>query len=173
MNLVRPADHAPRIAMWSVIASEAVLFAALLAMRGGPRTVPSLPSLATAAAIAIALITGSRALGTATRRMRDGQRVAACRLLVASVVLGIAALALELGSARLYGARDPAGMVLVGLHAAHVSAAIALSTWSLGLVQCGHVDRHNPAVLSVVRSFWYFVAILWIFVWPLFTAPRS
>jgi heme/copper-type cytochrome/quinol oxidase subunit 3 len=148
------------------------MFATLLAMRGGPRLVPQGPAFATAAAIAAALFMGGRALTTALRRIRDGQPVATGRLLVAACVLGFVALSLEIATARMYGARDPVGLFVIGLHAAHVSAAIALGMWALALVRCGKVHRRHHDLLPLVRSFWYFVGVVWIFVWPLFTAPR-
>jgi heme/copper-type cytochrome/quinol oxidase subunit 3 len=177
MNLVtsrdRSRDIALRVAMWSVIASEAVVFASLLAMRGGPRLLPEGPALATAAAIAASLFMGGGALTTAMRRIRDGQRVATGRLLVAACGLGFVALGLEIASARLYGTRDPVGLIVIGLHVAHVSAAIALAFWVASLVRCGKVHRRHHEMLPLVRSFWYFVGAVWIFVWPLFTAPRA
>jgi heme/copper-type cytochrome/quinol oxidase subunit 3 len=128
---------------------------------------------AMAAAIAASLFLGGRALTMAVRRIRDGQPVATGRLIVAACMLGFVALALEIASARLHGARDPIGLIVIGLHAAQVSAAIALATWVRALVQCGKVHRRHHALLPLVRSFWYFVGVVWILVWPLFTAPRA
>jgi heme/copper-type cytochrome/quinol oxidase subunit 3 len=173
MNLVTSRDRALRVAMWSVIASEAVVFATLLAMRGEPRLVPAGPALATAAAIAASLFMAGGALTTAMQRIRNGQRVAAVRLVVAACALGVVALGLEIASARLYGARDHVALIVIGLHAAQVSAAIALSVWAASLLRCATVDHRHHALLGLVRSFWYFVGAVWIFVWPLFTASRA
>jgi heme/copper-type cytochrome/quinol oxidase subunit 3 len=172
MNLVTSREEAARIAMWSMMATECVLFGSLLAMRGGPRLVPPSFAIASAAAIAIALVVACTALSTAIRRLRGGQSRAALRLVGAALVLGILALGFEIASARLFGARDAVGMVVIGLHAAHVAAALSLGMWTLALIRSGHISRHHHEVLSLVRSFWYFVAAVWIFVWPLFTAPR-
>jgi heme/copper-type cytochrome/quinol oxidase subunit 3 len=173
MNLVTSREAGLRLAMWSVIASEGVLFASLLAMRGGPRLLPPSPALVAACAIAISLGLGARALSIAIQRVRSGQTVAAERLVGAGCLLAVVALGLELASVRLFGARDTVGMLVIGLHTAHVAAAVSLATWTLALLRSGRVTRRHHDVLCVVRSFWYFVAALWIFVWPLFTAPRS
>lgn len=169
MNLTTSRDHALRVAVWAVIASEAVMFAALLALRGGPRLAPSTGTMVLAIAITTALFAGGAALASALRRTRDGQSAAAARLLVLVSGFGFVALALELVGAR-FVAVDPLSTVIIGLHAAHVSAGIALATWILALVRIGRVHRRHHHVLQLVATYWYFIATVWVFVWPLLTS---
>ncbi len=170
-------DHALRIAFWSVIATETVLFGGLIALRGnGPIVTPSPVAVVLACAATLALFAAAGALSTAVRRIAVGQVGATSRLLILAIVLGLAALGLELGCARLLGAtglENPAAIALRGLHLAHVAAAISLAMWVLALVQCGRVHRHHHDVLSLVSSYWYFVGVVWVAVWPVLAAPRA
>lgn len=172
MNLLTSRDHALRIAMWSVIASEALMFAALIALHGGPFVKPNAATVAFGGTVALLLIVGGASLAAALRRTRDGHIDAASRLLAATSVVGFGALALELVGSRVGAAQDPLGMAIVGLHAAHVAAGIALSTWVLALVRTGRIHRRHHDVLSLVATYWYFIAGVWTFVWPLISAHR-
>lgn len=172
MNLLTSRDHALRIAMWAVIASEALMFAALLAVHGGPFVPPSAATIAFGGTVAVLLIVGGASLAAALRRTRDGQPDAAARLLAATGVVGFGALALELLGSRIGAAGDPLAMAIVGLHAAHVAAGIALATWVLALVRSGRIHRRHHDALSLVSTYWYFVAGVWAFVWPLVSAHR-
>ena len=172
MNLLTSRDHALRIAVWSVIASEALMFGALLLLHGGPFVTPTASSVAFGGTVALLLIVGGASLAAALRRTREGQPEAASRLLAATGVVGFGALALELFGSRVGATRDPLAMAIVGLHAAHVAAGIALSTWVLALVRMGRVHRRHHDVLSLVATYWYFVAGVWAFVWPLVSAHR-
>jgi heme/copper-type cytochrome/quinol oxidase subunit 3 len=173
MNLPSSRDQTLRIAVWSVIASEALMFAALLAMRAPPvPRAPTLPAISLAVVVGGALFGGGAMLANALRRACEGRLRAAGRLLATAVALGFGALVLELAAARVSAVRDPIAMIVVGLHAAHVAASIALATWVLALVRCGRVFRGRYDVLSLVSSYWTFVSIVWVFVWPLFVGAR-
>lgn len=172
MSLVTPRDHALRIAVWSVIATEALAFASLLSVAGGPRQEPPVAAVILAAAVAAALFWGAASLTTARRRIRDGQSLAAGRILVGVALLGAVALPLELVATRITSTHDRVSMVILGLHAAHVAAAISLTIWVLALLRIGHVDRRRHDVVELVRTYWYFIAAVWAFAWPLVAAPR-
>jgi heme/copper-type cytochrome/quinol oxidase subunit 3 len=173
MNLLTPRDYALRAGVWSVIASEALVFCGLLAMRGAPTELPSSPTIVLAAIVAAALVGGAGALAAAVRRTRLGRVDAASRLLALGGAVGMGALALELGAVRVTGFTDPVAIAIVGLHAAHVAAAIALAMWVLALARCGRLHRRHHDVLQLVTTYWYFVAGVWVLVWPLLTAPRA
>jgi heme/copper-type cytochrome/quinol oxidase subunit 3 len=146
-----------------------VMFVALIAVRGGTRVTPSITAVALAVAVTMALFAGGGALAAAVRRVREGRIEVAARLVAFATVLGFAALVLELVGARLAGPSDALGMMIVGLHAAHVAAAIAFAGWVLALARIGRVRPRHHDVLGLVGSYWYFVAGVWVLVWPLFT----
>ena len=170
MNLTSR-DHALRVAVWSVLASEALVFTALLVMHGATHLASRTPAPLLAIAITTgALFAGGACVALAVRRTRQGQLAAAARTLVIVGALGVIALACELIGARRGSPRDPLSTVIVGLHAAHVAAGIALTTWVLALMRIRHVHRRHHDVLALVASYWYFVAGVWVFVWPLLAA---
>jgi heme/copper-type cytochrome/quinol oxidase subunit 3 len=156
-----------------VIISEALMFGALIAMRGAPHAAPSGPTIALAATVAATLFAGAAALASALRRIRIGRVADAGRLLSIAGIAGGAGLVLELSAARLAALADPLAVAIVGLHAAHVAAAVALSAWSLALLRSGSLHRRRHDMLSLIASYWYFVACVGVFVWPLLTGPRA
>lgn len=172
MSLVTPRDHALRIAVWAVIATEALAFASLLALAGGPRQEPHGAAVLLAAAVAAALFSGAASLTTALGRIRDGQSLAAGRVLVGVALLGALALPLELVATRMTSAHDRIAMIILGLHAAHVAAAISLTIWVLALLRIGNVSRRRHDAVVLVRTYWYFIGVLWAVSWPLLAAPR-
>src|SRR5690606_21958461 len=109
----------------------------------GPDAFPSFAALALAVAITAALFAGGGALASALRWVRAGRSEVAFRLLALGTGLGFLALALELAGARLFAMPDHLGLAIVGLHAAHVSAAIALAAWVLALVHGWRVHRRH------------------------------
>ncbi len=172
MNLLTSRDHALRIAVWTVIGSEALMFAALLALHGGPFVAPTTPTIVFGGAVALLLVVGGASLAAALRRTRHGQADAAARLLSAAGIVGAGALVLELAGSRIGATGDPLAMAIIGLHAAHVAGGIALAVWVLALVRGGRVHRRHHDVLALVATYWYFVTGVWTFVWPLVSAHR-
>jgi heme/copper-type cytochrome/quinol oxidase subunit 3 len=170
MSLLTSRDHALRIAVWAVIGSEVLMFAALVLVHGGPFVAPSASTMVFGGTVAVLLVTGGASLAAALRRTRDGQHDDAARMLAITAVVGFGALALELIGSRLAASTDPLAFAIIGLHAAHVGAGIALATWVLALVRCGRVHRRHHDVLALVATYWYFVAGVWMFVWPLVSA---
>jgi heme/copper-type cytochrome/quinol oxidase subunit 3 len=170
MHLLTSRDHALRIAVWTIIASEALMFAVLLAVHGQPVLAATPLALVLAVAITGALLAGGAGLASALRRTRDGHPEIAAKILSFVGVLGIGGLVLELVSARLSLAADPLGVVIIGLHAAHVAAGVALTTWVLALVRLGRVHRRHHDLLGLVATYWYFIAAVWVFVWPVVAA---
>jgi len=149
---------------WIVIVSEGLMFAALFAAHGGAYPNPARIELVLAIAIATALAGSSLALASAVRHVRGNRAVLATRRLSTVLLLGVAALVLELIAAALFTARDPLGVIILGLHAAHVAAATALAGWATVLTRCGRVHHRGRFVIELVATYCYVVAGLWIFV---------
>lgn len=162
--------------MWMLIATEALLYGVLLGLDGGPRLALHAPALAMSAVIAVLLFGGGAALGIAVRRTREGRFAAAGRLLVLVAVTGFGALTLEVASARQIADSEPLARVIAGLHTAHVGAGIALVLWVLALVRTPRLDhdddRQRSDAVALVTAYWYFVAGVWVFVWPVVSAAR-
>lgn len=174
MNLLTSRDHALRIAVWSVMGTEAVAFAALVAARAPAlRHGPTVAGLAFALAVAAALSGGSALLAGALRRACANRTQEATRMLSVAALLGVVALGLELSASRVSASRDPIGLITAGLHAAHVAAAVALAMWVRALVQLGRVRRRQYDVLRLVGTYWMFVSIVWVAVWPVFVAVSA
>jgi cytochrome c oxidase subunit 3 len=185
----RPIERVPpiastRIAMIALMTSELMLFAGLIGMyivvRGSvtvwpPADQPRLPLLVTTVNTFVlfgSLVPLTMALRAIGRDDRDG----AARALGITAVLGTTFLAVQgfewtrlvhhgltLASSQ-YGA---AFYVLIGCHAAHVLAAVVwLATVTL-LARRGRFTAARHAGLEMCGIYWYFVAALWAFLFPL------
>lgn len=158
-------DQLLRTGTWIVIASEALIFGALLAAHGGARPAPTLRELGLMGGTALALAFGCVALTAAISHARRGRSALARRRMTVVLVLGTLALVLEMIGTALFTTLDPLGLVIFSLHAGHVAAALSLAALVAGLCRSGRGGHALP----LVAAYWYFVAILWIFVAPLLT----
>jgi cytochrome c oxidase subunit 3 len=182
MNVQR--EHALQIAVWIVIASEALLFAGLFALFASYRAeYPREFHLAAARDIGaiggintMILLASSFAMAWAILRARQGGYPR--RALAAVMVLGSAFLVLKLvewsihlhdgiapGTAGDLPARGAALFFtlyyfMTGLHAAHVVAGLALVAWVTA--------RPRLHTMELVGVYWHFVDLVWVFLWPLF-----
>lgn len=156
-----------RIATWIVVASEGLMFAALFAAHGGVYPDPGRTELVLSIAIAAALGGSCLALASAVRHVRSRRASEATRRLNAVLALGATALVLELIAAALFTVRDPLGLIILGLHAAHVATATALAGWATVLTRCGQVHHRGRFVIELVATYCYVIAGLWILVGPL------
>jgi cytochrome c oxidase subunit 3 len=185
----RPVERVPpiastRIAMIALMTSELMLFAGLLGMYlvirlsvtvWPPADQPRLPILLTT--LNTFVLFGSLVPMTAALRAisrDDGERAA--RALAITAALGTIFLAVQgfewtrlvhhgltLASSQ-YGA---AFYVLIGCHALHVLAAVVwLATVTL-LARRGRFTARRHAGLEMCGIYWYFVAALWAFLFPL------
>jgi len=152
---------------WIVIVSEGLMFATLFAAHGGAHPSPGRVEIMLALAIAAALAGSSLALASGVRHVRAKRAVLATRRLTLVMCLSVTALVLELVAAALFTARDPLGLIILGLHAAHVAAATALAGWATVLTRYGRVHQRGRFVIELVATYCYVVAGLWIFVGPL------
>lgn len=162
-------DQLLRIGAWLVLASEALMFIGLLSAHGGARPAPTLRELSLMGGIALALTFGCVAATAAIYHARARRAGLALRRLTAVLVLGTIALALQLVGIALFTTMDPFGFVIFALHAAHVAAAVVLAGWAVAVIRAGHRGARNSAALQLVLAYWYFVAVLWLFVGPLLT----
>jgi len=185
-----------RIAIWIVIASEALLFSGLFtlytayrlqyagAFDAGVRSnIHWIGGVNT-----LLLLTSSFAIAWAIVRMRNGDVRAATRSLAAVIVLGLGFLGLKAvewtshiregvvpGFAYAGPDHGPGTSLFVtlyygmtGLHAAHVVAGLALVTWVFLRARRRTIDRERHLVLELVALYWHFVDAVWVFLWPMF-----
>ncbi|HVV87111.1 MAG TPA: cytochrome c oxidase subunit 3, partial [Kofleriaceae bacterium] len=190
-----------RIAVWTVIASEALLFSGLFALYAGYR---SEHAAAFAAGVrgddamigginTLVLLTSSFAMAWAVHRVRAGRRGVAAVSLACVLVLGAVFLALKglewshhiadgvVPGAAYHGPDRGPGIGLfvalyfgmTGLHALHVVAGLALVAWMLSLVVRGKAGAGHPLPVELVGLYWHFVDAIWVFLWPLFYLMRT
>jgi cytochrome c oxidase subunit 3 len=177
-------EHGLHIAVWIIIASEALLFAGLFALYTSYRAeyphefhVAAQRDLATVGGInTMILLTSSFAMAWAIMRARQSANPR--RALAIVIALGCAFLVLKLvewsihisdgivpGAAGDLPARGSALFFtlyyfMTGLHAAHVVAGLALVAWVTA--------RPRVATMELVGLYWHFVDLVWVFLWPLF-----
>lgn len=185
-----------RIAVWIVIASEALLFAGLFTLYAAYRVeyprafaegvVDDIQWIG--GANTFVLLTSSFAIAWAIHRMRAGQARSATRWLVVVLLLGCAFLGLKLleWSKHIHDGIVPgltyagpdhgAGTKLfftlyyamTGLHALHVIAGLTLVAWVTARAHRRTIDRDNHIALELVALYWHFVDAIWVFLWPMF-----
>jgi cytochrome c oxidase subunit III len=164
------------LAVWIVIASEALLFSGLFALYWSYRSEYPL-EFSTGVTQDIQwmggtntfiLLTSSFAIAWAIFERRRGRERAAQWSIAAVLVLGLAFLALKLLEWRSHIAE---GLVpghtlfftlyyfMTGLHALHVIAGLVL-------VFC--VRKRSLVALEVIALYWHFVDVVWVFLWPMF-----
>ena len=185
-----------RVAVWTVIASEALLFAGLFALYASYR---SEYPLAFDAGVTLdiqwigglntfVLLTSSFAVAWGIHLMRQGRMQGAAWGLVAVLGLGVTFLVLKLVE---WGIHIHDGIVpgiaytgpynghgttlfftlyymMTGLHAAHVIAGLALIAWVLGRVRRRTITPEYPIAFELVGLYWHFVDVVWVFLWPMF-----
>jgi len=176
--------HALKIAVWIVIASEALLFAGLFALYTSYRAeyphefhVALQHDLKTVGGInTMVLLTSSFAMAWAIMRLRDGKNPR--KALAVVIALGVAFLVLKgyewgihisdgivPGASGDLPARGTALFFslyyfMTGLHAAHVVAGLALVSWVSA--------RPRLHTMELVGLYWHFVDVVWVFLWPMF-----
>jgi cytochrome c oxidase subunit 3 len=166
------------LGMKVVIASEVVLFAALivayLALRAQaaawpPPGQPRLPVMVTGVNTLVLLLSGAT-VWRALRAARDGHRTASRHWLRVTLVLGATFLLVQ-GSewVRLigYGLRISSGIYgamfysLIGLHALHVAAAVLIVAIVLWRGRSMYFTRARQIDVAVGHLYWTFVVAMW------------
>jgi cytochrome c oxidase subunit 3 len=185
--------HGFALAVWLVIASEALLFAGLFALyaayraeypaefrAGVAENVTWIGGLNT-----MVLLTSSFAMALAIVAIRDRRRPKAAL----AIVLALGSIFLILKAVEWTGhvqhgiVPGAAGSLplrghalfftlyyfMTGLHAAHVIAGLGLVAWIFARVR----RRHPTTVAAeLVGVYWHFVDLIWVFLWPLFYLLR-
>lgn len=193
-------DRRYRIAVWIVIASEALLFSGLFALytsyrnqyhaafdagvRDGVQWIGGTNT--------IILLTSSFAIAWAIHLVREHRRGAGWWL-IGVLALGTAFLVLKgiewvkhasegvVPGAAYSGPDHGPGTTLfatlyygmTGLHALHVIAGLALVSWVGLRVRRGRTGPDRPLALELVALYWHFVDVIWVFLWPMFYLMRG
>ena len=185
-----------RVALWTVVASEALLFAGLFALYACYRSeYPQAFDAGVGLDIhwigglnTFVLLTSSFAVAWAIHSMRLGRVKGTAWGLVAVLALGAAFLVLKLVEWSIHihdgivpgmayaGPYNGRGTTLfftlyyamTGLHAAHVIAGLALIAWVLGRVRRRTITPDGFIALELVGLYWHFVDVVWVFLWPMF-----
>ncbi|HEY1556216.1 MAG TPA: cytochrome c oxidase subunit 3 [Kofleriaceae bacterium] len=189
--------HVWRLAVWILIASEALLFAGLFALYAGYRAeYPETFARAASEDIAwmggvntMILIASSFAMTWAVVQAREDRVRAATWSLVIVIVLGLAFSALKLtewgvhisdgivAGAGYSGPDEGPGtrlfftlyFLMTGLHLFHLAVGLALVVWMFVAARRGAL-RVLP--LELVALYWNFVDLIWMFLWPMFYLLR-
>jgi cytochrome c oxidase subunit 3 len=183
-----------RIAVWIVIASEALLFAGLFALYA---TYRSEHTRAFEAGIraniqwiggvnTMLLLTSSFAIAWAIHTVRRGRTPTLS--LIAVLLLGCGFLVFKsiewtehvregIVPGLAYAGPDHGRgttlfftlyYAMTGLHAFHVVAGLALVLWVFVRVRRRTIDRERHLALELVAVYWHFVDVIWVFLWPMF-----
>jgi cytochrome c oxidase subunit III len=189
-------DRRYQIAVWIVIASEALLFAGLFALYAAYRTEYTTAFEAGVRADlqwvggtnTLILLTSSFSIAGAVHLVRQGRVRAAAWALAATLVLGGAFLALKMfewsehiregvvpGLAYAGPDHGPGTSLfftlyfgMTGLHAVHVVAGLVLVAWVFGRAHKRRLDPEHHLSLELVALYWHFVDAIWVFLWPMF-----
>jgi len=185
-----------RIAVWIVIASEALLFAGLFALYATYRSEYTATFEAgvrddiqwIGGVNTILLLTSSFAIAWAIHQVRADRPHGAALSLAAVLALGLAFLGLKLlewsqhisegivpGLAYAGPDHGPGTSLfftlyygMTGLHALHVVAGLALVAWIFVRVRRRRVTPEHHLSLELVALYWHFVDAVWVFLWPMF-----
>lgn len=176
-------DQKTQLGFWIYLMTDCILFGSVFAtyivLRGGTNGGPSgadlfdLPFVVTETVI---LLVSSLTCGLALLMARHQKLRAAIGLLVATMLLGGAFLAMELvefthlvseGHSWQASAFLSAFFTLVGMHGAHIAVGLIwLLVLTLRLVWQGS-DVHMLRRLSLAAMFWHFLDVVWIFIFTI------
>lgn len=176
-------DEKTQLGFWIYLMTDCILFGSVFAtyivLRGGTNGGPSgadlfdLPFVMTETVI---LLLSSLTCGLALLLARHQKLRVAIGLLVATMLLGSAFLAMELmefahlvseGHSWQASAFLSAFFTLVGMHGAHIAIGLIwLLVLTLRLVWQGS-DAHTLRRLSLAAMFWHFLDVVWIFIFTI------
>lgn len=190
--------HAARLGMWVFLASEILLFGAVLALfasyqahyadafrQAVHHNTKLLGSVNTGV-----LLTSSTAVACSVHMLRQGRIRLAAALVGMTLVLGLVFLAIKLteyakhfregiypgGVGTFFQEHGARGLPefwtlyfgMTGLHALHVT--VGLIVLGVMLIQMARrkLSRVNVYRLELAAIYWHLVDVIWIFLWPLF-----
>ena len=164
-----------------LIATEGSLFAYLLfsyayfGAENSPEWLPTLhPSFKYGLPGTVVLLASSGTVWWSERGMRKGDRRQHLIGLVATIVLGLAFIGLELLdwrdkgftlSSRAYGSFY---FVITGFHLMHVIVGIAVLSAVLGWSIAGYFTERRHLHVTISGAYWHFVDVVWVFVFSTF-----
>jgi cytochrome c oxidase subunit III len=185
-----------RIAVWIVVASEALLFAGLFALYASYRNEYTAAFEAGVRADiqwiggvnTFVLLSSSFAIAWAIHLVRHDRLRGATWSLACVLLLGLVFLALKgvewsthvaegvvPGIAYAGPDHGPGTSLfftlyygMTGLHAFHVIAGLALVAWVFRRARRRRLDREHHLSLELVAVYWHFVDAIWVFLWPMF-----
>lgn len=171
--------------MWALIATEAALFGYLLfsyfyiqSQVSGPWPVGGPPKMQIALPDTIVLLVASATMWWGEKGVRTGRPGQLKLGLLATVLLGIVFLGLQLlewHNKPFHLTTDVYGSLyftVTGFHMAHVVAGllmlVALLVWSL----LGYFDERRHSAVSIGAIYWHFVTAVWVLVFlSLYVSP--
>jgi cytochrome c oxidase subunit I+III len=173
-----------KLAWWTFLASEIVLFGVLLSAYIYVRSAtPSWPAPGTlfdiwhGAVNTFILLTSSFTLVLAIAASRMGSRAGTLGFLGATMALGVAFLLNKYGEwAELFshGVNFSTSIVstsfflTTGIHGAHVTAGLVALAYLISRALKGAYAREGHETLEYFGYYWHFVDIVWVFIFPLF-----
>ncbi len=173
-----------KLAWWTFLASEIVLFGVLLSAYIYVRSAtPGWPAPGTlfdiwhGAVNTFILLTSSFTLVLAIAASRMGSRAGTLGFLGATMALGVAFLLNKYGEwAELFshGVNFSTSIVstsfflTTGVHGAHVTAGLLALAYLISRALKGAYVREGHETLEYFGYYWHFVDIVWVFIFPLF-----
>lgn len=190
--------HAARLGLWVFLASEVLLFGAVIALFVSYRmhypgafheavlhNTRVLGSVNTAV-----LLTSSTLVACSVHVLRSGRSRLAGLLVAITMALGLVFLAIKLteyglhfeegiypgGSGHFFAEHGARGLPqfwtlyygMTGLHAVHVTVGIVVLGAMLRGVVRGSIAAPTAYRLELGATYWHLVDVVWIFLWPLF-----
>ncbi len=171
-------------AWWGVlalIATEGSLFAYLLfsyayfAVQRTPDWLPTMrPSLKYGLPGTFVLVSSSATIWWSERGMKRGNHSQHLIGLIATILLGILFVGIELLdwrdkdftlSSRAYGSFY---FIITGFHLAHVIVGVSLLTAVLGWSLAGYFTPRRHMHVTITGTYWHFVDAVWVFVFTTF-----
>ena len=173
-----------KLAMWTFLGSEAVLFGVLLGSYAFirlnfPYWPPpgSLHSITLGTVDTILILTSSLALYLGLQSIRNGNSTRLVGWLGGTFLLGIASLAIKgsewynliTGSPTPFaGLPESTFFVTTGIHGAHVLAGLLLILYVMRKASAGGFSGKNYGTVENLNLYWSFVSSVWLVVFALF-----
>jgi heme/copper-type cytochrome/quinol oxidase subunit 3 len=166
--------------MWTVIATEASLFAyllfayAYLASQAHGGFVPEAPKFKLAGPNTALLIASSFVLYWGESGIKQGKRARLMTALALTFVMGAAFIGIQIleWKAKTYGPSTDAYassyFITTGFHMAHVAAGLLIIGALLLWTSLGKFNAERHAAVSVGALYWHFVDVVWIAVFLTF-----
>ncbi|MDB4935545.1 MAG: Cytochrome c oxidase polypeptide [Labilithrix sp.] len=189
--------HAARLGMWVFLASEVLLFGAIIALftsyqvhypdafrQGVDHNTKLLGSINTGV-----LLTSSTAVACSVHALRAGKRRLAGLLVAATIALGAVFLVIKLteyakhfhegiypgGAGSFFQVHHARGLPefwtlyfgMTGLHALHVTIGLTVLGVLLSRIMRAELGAASAHRLELGAIYWHLVDVIWIFLWPL------